>query len=253
VTLGVLGGLGPAASCRFYALLVQRRSAARDQDHPDVILYSKASVPDRSAWLVNGEAAENPLPALLEGLALLERTGASAIAVPCATAHHFYREMQDAVSVPVLNMLACTAQALRREGVTKAALLATEGSYISGAFGRALENEGIEALVPGQEGMAALTELIYDIKAGSMPPAASLEAIAAPLLEQGAQRVILGCTELSLLEHLRMPTCDPMEFLAEELLGSAPAGNVAYGEPPPRPSGHPSTGGERGLQPKNQF
>ena len=218
MTLGVLGGLGPAASCYFYDLLIRRRPAQRDQDHPDVILYSKASIPDRSAYLL-GEG-ESPLPALLEGLALLERMGARAIAVPCATAHHFYPEMRAAAGVPVINMLECAARALRRENVTAAALLATRGSYISGAFCRALEDAGVMPLVPSQAGTEALMDLIYGIKAGELPAAAALEAVAAPLLAQGAQRVILGCTELSLFARagLDLPYTDPMEILADELL-----------------------------------
>jgi aspartate racemase len=219
--LGVLGGLGPAASCYFYELLTRRCPAGRDQGHPDVLLYSKASVPDRSAFLLG--KGESPLPALLEGLSLLERMGARVIAVPCATAHHFYREMQAAVAVPVLNMLERTARALRREGVAAAALLATRGSYISGAFCRALESASLTPFLPSEEGVQALTAIIYGVKAGGLPAAAALEAIAAPLLAQGAQKVVLGCTELSLFARagLALPYTDPMEILADELLGTA--------------------------------
>ncbi|MDR2686446.1 MAG: amino acid racemase, partial [Oscillospiraceae bacterium] len=118
-TLGVLGGLGPAASRYFYDMLIRLCPARRDQDHPDLLLYSKASIPDRSAHLLG--KGESPLPALQAGIRLLERAGAGAIAVPCATAHHFHREMQAAAGVPVLNMLELTAKALRRDGVTRAA------------------------------------------------------------------------------------------------------------------------------------
>ena len=223
-TLGILGGLGPAASCYFYDLLIRLACAAQDcpakqdQDHPDVLLYSKASIPDRSAYLLG--QGESPLPALAEGVTLLARAGAGAIAVPCATAHHWYPEMRAAVSVPVLNMLELTAKALRREGVTKAALLATEGSYVSGAFAAALEREGIAPLLPGPEHRNALMDVIYGIKSGRMPDKQVLEAHAAPLIARGAERVILGCTELSLFAREGLPEMyiDAMRVLAEELL-----------------------------------
>ncbi|MCL2300230.1 MAG: amino acid racemase [Firmicutes bacterium] len=217
-TLGILGGLGPAASCYFYDLLISLCPAERDQDHPDVLLYSKASIPDRSAYLLG--RGESPLPALMEGAALLERAGAGVIAVPCATAHHFYREMQAAAGVPVLNMLALTAKALRREGVTKAALLATEGSYVSGAFAAALEKEGVAPLLPSKEGRRALMDVIYGIKSGRMPDVQVLEALAAPLVSRGAEKVVLGCTELSLFAREGLPALyiDAMRVLAEELL-----------------------------------
>jgi len=215
-TLGILGGLGPAASCYFYDLLIQLCPARQDQDHPDVLLYSKASVPDRSAFLLG--KGESPLPALVEGVALLERAGAGVIAVPCATAHHWYPEMRAAAGVPVLNMLELAAKALRREGVTKAALLATEGSYVSGAFAAALEQEGVAPLLPSKEGRQALMDVIYGIKSGRMPGTQVLEALAAPLVARGAERVILGCTELSLFTDLPEIYIDAMQVLAEELL-----------------------------------
>ena len=217
-TLGILGGLGPAASCYFYDLLIRLCNARRDQDHPDVLLYSKASIPDRSACLLG--QGESPLPALAGGVALLERAGAEAIAVPCATAHHWYPEMRAAVSVPVLNMLELTAQALRNEGVTKAALLATEGSYVSGAFAAALEREGVTPLLPAPAHRHVLMDVIYGIKSGRMPDKQVLKAHAAPLIARGAEKVILGCTELSLFAQAGLPEIyiDAMRILAEELL-----------------------------------
>ncbi|MCL2107691.1 MAG: amino acid racemase [Oscillospiraceae bacterium] len=217
-TLGVLGGLGPAASCRFYEMLIRLWPARRDQDHPDVILYSKASIPDRTAHLLR-ESGESPLPALIEGIHTLERAGARVIAVPCVTAHHFYPEMRAAATVPVLDMLALTARALRAQGVSRAALLATRGSYRSGSFCAALEAEGVTALVPPEPQARALMEMIYAIKSGELPGKEALEAFALPLLERGARRVILGCTELSLFEELDGEIyMDPMRVLAEELL-----------------------------------
>ncbi|MCL1951950.1 MAG: amino acid racemase, partial [Oscillospiraceae bacterium] len=209
---------GPAASCYFYDMLIRLCPVKQDQGHPDVLLYSKASIPDRSAYLLG--RGESPLPALAEGIALLERMGATAIAVPCATAHHFYPEMQAAASVPVLNMLELTARALRKEGVTRAALLATEGSYVSGAFAAALEREGIAPLLPSREGRQALMDVIYGIKSGHMPGTQVLEALAAPLIARGAEKAVLGCTELSLFAQAGLPELyiDAMRVLAEELL-----------------------------------
>jgi len=216
-TLGVLGGLGPAASCRFYDMLIKMRPAATDQDHPDILLYSKASIPDRTAWLL-GQIQESPLPAMTAGIETLVKAGAQVIAVPCATAHHFYPEMQAATHIPVLNMLALTAKALAAQGVARAALLATRGSYVSGVFARALEREGIEALLPTEEQARALMGMIYAIKSGRLPDKRALEDFASPFLERRAQRVILGCTELGLFTGLDDIYIDPMKILAQELL-----------------------------------
>jgi len=215
--IGILGGLGPAAGCRFYDMLIRMCPALRDQEHPDVILYGKASVPDRSAFLL-GRSDESPLPAMIGGLRTLEQAGARLIAIPCATAHHFHSELQSAIGVPILNMLALTAQFLAQGGVTRAALLATEGSYRSGAFYRALEAAGIAAIAPAEDQVQALMGMIYAIKSGNLPGKQALEDIAKPLLEQGAQRVVLGCTEFSLVGGLSEIYVDPMRILAQEIL-----------------------------------
>jgi len=211
-TIGILGGLGPVASSRFYEMLTRMCPARCDQDYPDILLYSKASVPDRTAYLLR--RGESPLPAMISGLQALEQAGAGKIAIPCATAHHFYDELQAAVRVPVLNMLELTARALAGEGVTRVALLATEGSYHSGAFCRTLEARDITAIVPAET--KTLMDMIYAIKLGEMPE--NIAAIAQPLLEQGAQRVILGCTELSMFYGQDARYIDPMRILAQEIL-----------------------------------
>ena len=219
IPIGILGGLGPAASSRLYSMLISLCPARHDQDHPDVLLFSKPSVPDRTAYLLG--RGPSPLPALVDGLRTLEQSGARLLALPCVTAHHFYNELQAAVHVPLLNMLTLTAKSLAGRGFTRAALLATEGTYASGAFRKALEAYGIAAIVPSQAHVRELMALVYAIKAGEIPAHEQLDAIARPLLQQNAQRIILGCTELSLFAGTRNHYIDPLRILAQEILCNA--------------------------------
>jgi len=212
-TIGILGGLGPAASCRLYDMLIRLRQVTRDQDHPDVILYSKCSVPDRTAFLLDNSDI-SPLPALIDGLQTLQAAGAQVLAIPCATAHHFYNDLQDSVNVPLLNMLTLTAQALNKQGITRAGLLCTLGSYQSGTFARALQQANIEVIAPHDT--QAVMDTINAVKLAK--PVDGLSMLTQPLLRYGAQTVILGCTELSLLAEPGEPYTDPMHILAQELL-----------------------------------
>jgi len=216
-TIGILGGLGPAASCRLFDNIVRLCPADRDQDHPDVILYSKASIPDRTAFML-GRTDEDPLPAMLAGVETLIAAGADMLAMPCVTAHHFHPPLAAASRVPFLNMLELTANTLAEQNVTSVALLATEGTYFSGAFRRALNARGIDVLIPDAEQAYGVMALIYSIKAGHMYGNEIIEGFAAPLIAQGAQRVILGCTELSLFTGLDEMYVDPLMILAQELL-----------------------------------
>ncbi|MBQ2545417.1 MAG: aspartate/glutamate racemase family protein, partial [Clostridia bacterium] len=79
--LGIIGGLGPASSAYFYELITEHTKAARDQDHIDIILSSRATTPDRTAYIL-GESGDSPLPAMIADARSLEDYGATAIVIP---------------------------------------------------------------------------------------------------------------------------------------------------------------------------
>lgn len=198
--LGILGGLGPMSSAYFYELITKHTRATRDQEHMDVILSSRASTPDRTDFIL-GRSAESPLPVMIEEARALEAYGASVIVIPCNTAHYFIDEVRKSVRVPVPSIIEETARRLKRTGVKKACVLATEGTIASGSYQRALEENGVLWDVPDEQGKKALMEIIYDdVKSGVIPSAEKLYAVAEPLFAKGCDCAVLGCTELSLLK-----------------------------------------------------
>jgi aspartate racemase len=86
--LGILGGLGPMATVYFYEMLTRHTQAARDQDHIDVIINSRATTPDRTSYIL-GQSAENPFDIMAADAARLVTFGADVIAIPCNTATIF--------------------------------------------------------------------------------------------------------------------------------------------------------------------
>jgi aspartate racemase len=121
-TLGILGGLGPAASVYFYQLITQHTEALCDQDHLDIVLISKASIPDRTEYIL-GISADSPLPAMTEGVKKLAEAGAQIIAVPCNTAHYFYDEIERISPVPVLNIVKETVSLAQSAGIRKLGIM----------------------------------------------------------------------------------------------------------------------------------
>jgi aspartate racemase len=196
-TLGVIGGLGPAASAYFCQRLVELNPVSVDQEHPDVLIYSRASTPDRTAFLV-GESEEDPFPSLLDTALRLQSMGAQVIAMPCATAHHFWYKLQSGLRVPLVHMLRKTAETLAEAGIRRAGLLATDGTRTSGEFAAELARTGIATVLPDPKDQETLMRFIYDVKAGIDPGAGVLRRLAGGLLNRGAECIILGCTELSL-------------------------------------------------------
>ena len=215
--LGVLGGLGPAASVYFYDLITSHTAANKDSDHIDLVLASAASTPDRTDFIVGD--GEDPLPSMIETAKRLAAFGADFIALPCNTAHYFYEKLTAATERPVINIIRETVDYLRSQGITRMGLLATDGTVTSGAYEKVCFDAGIECITPDESARKKIMSIIYDdIKAGKSPDMEAFHGVSASLLSHGAQKIVLGCTELSLIkrdEHLPDSVyVDSLEVLA---------------------------------------
>jgi aspartate racemase len=209
--------LGPYASALFYAQLTRLTRAASDQEHIDMILRSAPHVPDRSAYIC-GKGGENPLNALIEVCSSLEGMS-DVIAIPCVTAHHFYQELSQAVSVPILDMHRIIADGVRT--VSPLGVMATEGTVVSGRLRSVLLENGIVPVLP--EDQAQVTRLIYSVKAGYPPDHGSFRAQVLSLAEKGAEKILLACTELSVYmdpgaNNDMPPLCDASELFARRCI-----------------------------------
>lgn len=217
--LGVIGGLGPLATAYYLELVVRMTDAKRDQDHPEIIVMNVPSIPDRTAFIL-GKSEDNPLSPMVELGKQMKNIGATVIATPCVTAHYFHEALQDGIGLPVIHAIRATAQLLRDAGVRKVGLMATDGTVQSGIFQRQVEELGMELVLPDEEGQRGVMTLIYDqVKAGLEPDMALFAAIRDELRSKGAQAVVLGCTELSLLkkqQDLGVGVLDALEVLAKE-------------------------------------
>ena len=86
-TLGVLGGMGPAATADFQRVLAERTPAGTDQEHPRMIVYSHTITPDRTTFLLG--KGPDPTEYIKDGLKTLIGWGADILCVTCNTAHYF--------------------------------------------------------------------------------------------------------------------------------------------------------------------
>ena len=216
-TLGVLGGLGPMATAYFLQLLTQMSDAAADQEHMEIVLYSKPAVPDRTKFII-GESSLDPVPDMVAAGLCLKEMGADLLAIPCITAHYFHRELEEKIGLPVLHAIEDTVSYLQEDHRTKVGILATDGTIKSGLFQDALDRAGIAFLVPDAEDQKGVMDIIYrQIKAGKPVDMALFGGISKKLIRSGAQTVLLACTELSLIKRdhvLSAEYLDVMEVLA---------------------------------------
>jgi len=121
--LGVLGGMGPAATAAFLVELAAHYPAATDQEHPRVLLLSDPAIPDRSTALLRGDDA--PLAAIRSGLQALVSWGATLLAVPCNSAHFWVERLADELPCPVVSIIDATLDEAVAKSPEGAWLLAT--------------------------------------------------------------------------------------------------------------------------------
>ncbi len=232
--LGILGGLGPAASCYLYQMLIDHTPATCDQDHIDIVISSRASTPDRTAFIM-GKSKDDPFAVMEQDGFSLVHYGATVLAIPCNTAHYFYDRLAEALPVPVLNMPRLTVADAKAAGCTKLGILATDGTLAAETYQLACQAQGIDWAVPSEEHQQEVMSVIYDdIKQGKRADMAKFGAAVHDLKKQGCDMAVLGCTELSLVkrdEHLGKFFIDSTEVLcrhALEACGVKPIGFSPY-------------------------
>lgn len=197
-TVGILGGMGPEATILLMQKLLAAVPARDDSDHIPLIVHQNPQVPSRIKALIEG-TGEDPGPTLARMARDLEAAGAQALAMPCNTAHHYAPAVVAATSLPFLNMLDLTAAALAAQGARRIGMLASPATRLAGVFAAPFAAHGLTPVFLPDD--SDLLTLIRAVKAGevaaSLKPRLTHEAEA--LLAEGADHLLVACTELSLM------------------------------------------------------
>lgn len=200
--LGVLGGMGPLATVDFLHKLIEETPARRDQDHVPVIAYSVPQIPERPPAITG--KGESPLPQMLAGVHALRRAGASAIAIACNTAYYWHDALAAEGGLPILHIAGAACAALAPRPGQRIGLIATDGTIAAGFYQARLQALGVHCLLSSaQHHHTLIVPAIACVKRNDLAQAHALATTAAQhLLDQGAQAIILGCTEIPLaIEH----------------------------------------------------
>jgi aspartate racemase len=238
--IGVVGGVGPYAGIDLVKKIFDQTLATKDQDHLPVILFSlSADIEDRTAFLL-GQSDRNPAFSIIEVLKKLSAAGASVAGIPCNTAHapRIFDRVQEYArqhlpALKLLHMIEETAASItdRDPRWKRLGLLATTGTVRSGVYQQVLSRNGYDVVSPDEETQhekvhASIYDSTYGIKAIANPVTerarAQLHEAARSLIRQGAEAIILGCTEIPLALPDRsidgVPLIDPTLILARALI-----------------------------------
>ncbi len=223
--LGIIGGMGAEATADFYQRLVRRTPASRDQEHLHVLINSNAKIADRTTSIMEGSTAT--LEAVVESAQTLESMGAEILAMPCNAAHFWYDEIIARIQVPLIHMIEEVFLAVEAAGLGRVGLMATQGTMKSGIYSDAAGD--IELLEPDAEGQERIHEAIYAIKLTASGESEQARRVllreAENLRGQGAEGIILGCTEIPIVigqeDFEEFPIFDSTDVLVDAVLREA--------------------------------
>ncbi|MHA6529936.1 aspartate/glutamate racemase family protein [Paenibacillus sp. BAC0078] len=195
--IGILAGMGPKSTGPFVDMVVEQcqkiYGAKHDMDFPHMMIYS-CPTPFYMDRPVDHAAMEK---AIIDGAQKLESTGVDFIAIPCNTAHLYYDNINNSVSVPVLNIVDETILRLPKTA-EKVALLATPATVQSGIYQKSLENLGFDCLHQ-DHWQQWVNAIITNIKTGEIQEANVLWQRLYSELVNKADAAILACTDLNVV------------------------------------------------------
>lgn len=219
--VGVIGGVGPMATVYYMQRVIEMTKAGCDQEHINMLVFNDCDIPDRTAFITE-KSSDNPLPVMVEDAKRLEAAGCEFVVIPCNTAHYFYDELERAVEIPVVNIVEETIRyaKARVQDLSCVGIMATTGTIVTGTYQKYAERAGLSFAVPDEDEQDLLMQIIYDgVKAGKPVPRADFDRVANHLRAKGAQCLILGCTELSVLKR-DLPINDPDVLDSIDVLAS---------------------------------
>jgi aspartate racemase len=222
--VGVIGGMGPEATVDLMRRVIQATPAQDDIDHIRMIVDNNPKVPSRIKAIIEG-TGESPSPILAEMARKLEAYGADFLVIPCNTAHHYLNDIRSAVSIPVIDMIELTVEAVLRENpaIKTTGLLASNAVLQTGLYMKRFGERGVALICPQDELQDTLMSAIRTIKTGryGAREKSILRSAAGDMIERQAEALIIACTELSLIADALDPELkvyDSAQILAEAVV-----------------------------------
>ncbi len=219
--IGVLGGMGPAASSNLYAKIIkysqQKYGATQDSDYPPVIIYSLPLVGFDETGITDEVAVKSQL---IAGIKKLEAAGCDLAIIGCNTVHAYFDEMQASVEIPIFNIIEETKKRIIKFGYRKVGIFASESTNRLGLYQKRFNDSGIEVISPDVDQQHILNNVIEHVMGGNQKTddIIVLKDIARAYLKKGAEAIVMGCTEIPLAinqTHTDVKLFDTIEIIVE--------------------------------------
>ena len=195
--IGVIGGMGPLATADFMQKVIAATPAEYDEQHVPLIISSDPRIPARPAAILHGD--QSPLPRLMDIRDRLIAFGATALVMPCNTAHYWHGQLAEGCALPFPSIIEATCDLVMENTSAhdRVGLVATKATLATELFQAELQRRQRQTVLPSDE----ITEnfmlpAIAKVKAGDIVGASEpMKTAVEHLLQVGAKTVILACTE----------------------------------------------------------
>ena len=226
-TIGLIGGMSWESSAEYYRIINQAVKERLGGHHSArLVMYSVdfeeiEDLQHRDRW-------EELTQLMIEAARRVERGGADLLLICTNTMHKMAGEVEESISIPLLHIADATAEEIKRQGFNRVGLLGTRFTMEQDFYkGRLKDEHGIDVLIPGEEDREAIHAIIYDELCHGIVDRSSKETfvrVIGNLVSEGAQGIVLGCTEIPLLvkkEDAEVPIFDTAEIHAQAAVDTA--------------------------------
>lgn len=200
-TIGLIGGMSWESTVTYYRVINEEIKKRLGGFHSGKILLYSVDFDEIEKCQMSGEW-EKSGEILADAAKRLEKAGADFIVICTNTMHKVFGQVQAAVKIPVLHIAETTAEIMKKDKITKTGLLGTRFTMEQDFYKSVLAENGIAAVVPDEDGRKTVNDVIYnELCMGQIKESSKKQflEIIEKLRDQGAQAVILGCTEIGLL------------------------------------------------------
>ena len=231
ISIGIIGGMGPQASALLHTLIVQAATSQMGvQQASDFPLITHVSIPAID-FISNPELRHQNRGLLGRAVRTLQTNRPDAVVVACNTAHLLVDELPELSSLPLISLPEVTVAEAQRQGLTNVGLLASPTTIQTGLYHHIADRHKVTLITLDQHDQDITESIIRNVIAGQSNKRehARLEKLISKLLANGAEKVILGCTELSVLGHdlSTKQTINPLQVTVDTVVDIARKRSIA--------------------------
>lgn len=221
-TIGLIGGMSWESTVSYYRIINEKTKEILGGLHSAKILLYSVDFAEIEEYQAKGEWDKSAK--ILSDVAVnLERAGADCIVICTNTMHKVAPQICNRINVPIIHIAEATASVIKEQNLSKIALLGTKYTMTQDFYKQKLIDNGIEVIIPTDKDIEIINDIIYnELCLGKILPSSKKKyiKIIEKLKEQGAEGVILGCTEIGLLitqQDSAIPVFDTTRIHAEEV------------------------------------